>query len=122
MKNWLILAAAIALEVTATLSLRAAVDRPMWSVLAVVGYAGAFVALAALLRRGAPIGVVYGVWSATGVALTAVLASVVFGEAFTVPIGVGIAIVIVGVVLVETGGAAGEASPSSPSSSSEDAP
>ncbi|MCS5714006.1 SMR family transporter [Herbiconiux sp. CPCC 205716] len=103
LRNWLLLAAAIALEVTATLSLRAAVDHPGWVALAAAGYAGAFVALAVLLRRGAPISVIYGVWSAAGVALTAVLAALVFGEQLTLTIGVGIAIVIVGVVLVETG-------------------
>jgi small multidrug resistance pump len=102
-KKWLILSAAILLEVTATLSLRAAIDNPWWSALAVAGYAGAFVALSLLLRMGTPIGVVYGIWAAAGVALTAVIASVIFGEPFTVLIGLGILIVIAGVVLVETG-------------------
>jgi small multidrug resistance pump len=101
--NWLFLALAIALEVTATLALRAAVDHGGWVALAAAGYSGAFVALAVLLRRGAPISVIYGIWSASGVALTAVLASLVFQEPLTLTIGAGIAIVIVGVVLVETG-------------------
>ncbi|MFC4628055.1 DMT family transporter [Promicromonospora alba] len=103
MKQWLVLAGAIALEVTATLALRAAIDDLWWSVLAVAGYVGAFVGLSALLRLGAPIGVVYGIWAAAGVALTAVIASAVFGEPFTLTIGFGIALVIAGVVLVETG-------------------
>lgn len=103
MRQWLVLAGAIALEVTATLALRAAIDDLWWSVLAVAGYVGAFVGLSALLRLGAPIGVVYGIWAAAGVALTAVIASAVFGEPFTLTIGFGIALVIAGVVLVETG-------------------
>lgn len=103
MKKWLILSGAILLEVMATLSLRGAIDDPRWVILAVVGYSGSFIALSLLLRMGVPIGVVYGIWAAAGVALTAVLASVVFGEQFTLPIGIGIAIVIAGVVLVETG-------------------
>lgn len=103
MKRWLVLAGAIALEVTATLSLRAAMDTPWWAVLTVAGYLGAFVALSILLRAGASIGVVYGIWAAAGVALTAVLASWIFGEPLTFTIGAGIAIVIAGVVLVETG-------------------
>jgi small multidrug resistance pump len=103
MKKWLILTGAIALEVTATLALRGAIDDPWWAILAVAGYLGAFVALSLLLRLGAPIGVVYGIWAAAGVALTAVIASVIFGEPFTFTIGLGIAIVIAGVVLVETG-------------------
>ncbi len=104
MKRVWILVVAIALEVTATLSLRAAIDNPWWAVVTVAGYAGAFVALSALLRMGTPIGVVYGIWAAAGVALTAVIASIVFGEPFTFLIGLGIVIVIAGVVLVETGG------------------
>lgn len=103
MRKWFILAGAIALEVTATLALRAAIDNPWWWILAVAGYAGAFVALSLLLRLGAPIGVVYGIWAAAGVALTALIASLVFGEPFTLTIGIGIALVIAGVVLVETG-------------------
>ncbi|WP_102193057.1 DMT family transporter [Microbacterium aurantiacum] len=103
MTKWLILGVAILLEVTATLSLRGAIDNPWWAVLAVGGYAGAFVALSLLLRLGVPIGIVYGIWAAAGVVLTAVIASVIFGEPFTFLIGLGIAIVIAGVVLVETG-------------------
>lgn len=64
---------------------------------------GAFVALAAVLRTGMPIGVVYGIWSAAGVAATAVLGAVLFAEPLTFVIALGIAIVIGGVVLVETG-------------------
>ena len=103
MVKWLLLACAIVCEVTATLALEAATEHPAWVVLTIAGYLGAFTALAALLRRGAPIGVIYGIWSATGVALTAVLAAALFGEQLTFLIGAGIAIVIVGVVLVETG-------------------
>lgn len=110
MKKWLILTGAILLEVTATLSLRGAIDNPWWAILAVAGYAGAFVALSALLRMGAPIGVVYGIWAAAGVALTAVIASLMFGEPFTFLIGLGIAIVVGGVVLVETGHATSKSS------------
>jgi small multidrug resistance pump len=103
MKKWLILAGAIALEVTATMALRGAIDDLWWAILAVAGYAGAFIALSLLLRMGAPIGVIYGIWAAAGVALTAVIAAVIFAEPLTVTIGIGIAIVIAGVVLVETG-------------------
>ncbi|GAA1691333.1 multidrug efflux SMR transporter [Microbacterium sediminicola] len=108
MTKWLYLLAAIILEVTGTLSLRLAVDDPLWFILVVVGYAGAFVALTLLLRAGAPIGVSYGIWAACGVALTAVLAWVLFGDALTWMMGLGIVIVIGGVLLVEIGSARGE--------------
>ena len=103
MTKWLLLACAIVLEVSATLALEAAVTHPAWLVLTVLGYIGSFAALAALLRTGAAIGVIYGIWSAAGVALTAVIAAVLFGEELTVVIGLGILLVIGGVVLVETG-------------------
>jgi len=103
MKKWSILAVAIALEVTATLALRAAIDQPWWGLVATAGYGGAFVALSALLRLGAPIGTVYGIWAAAGVSLTAIIAAFIFSEPFTWLIAIGIGVVVAGVVLVETG-------------------
>lgn len=100
---WMVLVAAIAAEVVATLSLRAALDAPGWYALTAVGYVIAFALLALLLRMGAKIGSVYGIWAASGVALTALLAAALFGEALTWPMVLGIAVVMVGVVLVETG-------------------
>jgi small multidrug resistance pump len=102
-RNWLTLAVAIVLEVTATLALRAAIDQPWWAILTIAGYAGAFAALSLLLRLGAKIGIVYGIWAASGVVLTAVTAAVLFGEPLTLAIAIGIALVIGGVLLVETG-------------------
>ena len=80
MKKWLFLAAAIGFEVTATLALRAANDHLGWLALVVVGYPVSFAFLAMLLREGMSIGVAYGVWSASGVALTALLAVPLFGD------------------------------------------
>ncbi|QFG24075.1 multidrug efflux SMR transporter [Actinomadura sp. WMMB 499] len=103
MNKWLPLVAAILMEVTATLSLRAAVDHPAWYALVTVGYLGAFVALGAALRAGLGVGVAYGVWAACGVVLTAVLAAVIFDDPLTATMGVGIALVIAGVLCVELG-------------------
>ena len=103
MKKWVPLFAAILLEVTATLSLRAAVDHPAWYTLVTVGYLGAFAALSMALRAGLGVGVAYGIWAATGVVLTAVLAALIFDDALTATMGVGIALVIAGVLCVELG-------------------
>lgn len=103
MKRWLLLAAAILLEVTATLSLRGALDHPALYVLVTVGYIGSFTALFFVLRAGLSIGVAYGIWSASGVALTAILATLVFGDPLTTVMGVGIGLVIAGVLCVELG-------------------
>lgn len=103
MNKWLYLLAAILLEVAATLALRAAVDRPGWYALVVAGYLGAFTALTFVLRSAMNVGVAYGIWAACGVALTAILATVIFGDPLTITMGIGIALVIGGVLGVELG-------------------
>ena len=110
MKAWLFLLTAILLEVTATLSLRAALDHSAWFAVVALGYLGAFVALSYVLRLGMGVGVAYGVWAATGVALTAVLATFLFGDPLTASMGLGIALVIGGVLCVELGSQAARAS------------
>ncbi|MFF3333005.1 DMT family transporter [Streptomyces sp. NPDC002888] len=101
--KWLLLMAAITLEVSATLSLRAALNHPALYVVVAIGYIGAFTALSFVLRAGMGVGVAYGIWSACGVALIAVLASFVFGDALTARMVMGIALVIVGVLCIELG-------------------
>ena len=90
-------------EVAATLSLKAALDEPAWYALVVTGYLAAFALLAAVLRRGTPVGVAYGVWAALGVMLTALGAAVVFGEQLSPAVLAGIALVVAGVLCVEIG-------------------
>jgi small multidrug resistance pump len=102
-RKWVLLAAAIIIEVVATLSLRASQDHSAWLVVVVVGYVGAFVLLTMVLRTGMPVGVAYGIWGAMGTAGTAVLAAVIFGDPFTWPIVAGIGLIIAGVLLVEFG-------------------
>ena len=103
MRKWALLTTAIAIEVAATLSLRASQDHSAWLVVVVAGYVGAFVLLTMVLRAGMPIGVTYGIWGAMGTAGTAVLAAVIFGDRFTWPIAAGIALIIAGVLLIEFG-------------------
>lgn len=95
--------AAIACEVTGSLSLKAALERPVFYVLVVSGYVASFALLAAVLRRGMPLGVAYGIWGALGVAATAVLSALLFGEPLTTLMTAGLALIMVGVVLVEGG-------------------
>jgi small multidrug resistance pump len=101
--RWALLAVAIVSEVVGTLSLRAALEHPAFFALVALGYVVAFWLLSAVLAAGMPVGVAYGIWAATGVALTAVLATLVFHDPFTVQIGCGIVLVVLGVLLVETG-------------------
>ncbi|MGW0160921.1 DMT family transporter [Mycobacterium sp. NPDC003323] len=103
MRKWALLGAAIATEVTGTLSLRASQDHAAWLVIVVLGYVSSFILMAAVLRAGMPVGVAYGIWGVVGTAVTAVAASAIFGEPFTWPLALGIALIIAGVLLVEFG-------------------
>jgi len=98
------LALAIVLEVTGTLSMRASegFTRVTFTLLTVVGYLGAFTLLGLVLKQGLPVGVVYGIWAGAGVALVAVLGRFVFGEPLTVLMWVGFLLIIAGVWLVES--------------------
>jgi small multidrug resistance pump len=101
---WVLLSIAIVCEVAATISLKLATDgRRRWYVVVAVGYVVAFSLLGAALSLGLPIGVAYGVWAATGVALTAVLGRVLFGDPLTWLMGAGIVCIIAGVFLIELG-------------------
>jgi len=102
-RKWVLLAAAIATEVAATLALRASQDHGAWLAVVVVGYSAAFTMLTLVLREGMAIGVTYGIWGASGTALTAVLAAAIFGDPFTWPIAAGIGLIVAGVLLVEFG-------------------
>lgn len=102
-RGWVALIAAIVAEVVGTMSLRGAIDDPMWFPLTVLAYLVAFTLLGLALRTGMPIGVAYSVWGACGVALTALLGAVLFDEYLTRLSILGIGLIVVGVVLIESG-------------------
>lgn len=103
MKKWVLLGGAIVGEVTGTMALRVAIDHAGWIPMVVTSYVVAFFLLALTLREGLAVGVAYGIWGATGVALTALLAAIIFDEFLSRRAVAGIVLIIVGVVLVETG-------------------
>ena len=103
MTAWLLLVAAILSEVTATLSLRGALDVPALYVLVVAGYVLAFTLLGQVLRRGMSLGVAYGIWGAAGVVLAAAGSALLFGEVLTVLKVTGFVLVAAGVSVVEIG-------------------
>lgn len=104
MMQYLLLVVAIGCEVTGTLALRAAArGRPAFYGVVVVGYLLAFTLLWWSLRFGMPLGVAYGIWTAAGVALTALASRWLFGEPLTRRMLAGIALIAVGVMVVEIG-------------------
>lgn len=106
MTGWLFLAAAIVLEVGATLSLRmAATGKSTWYLAVGVGYVLSFTMLSQALVQGVPLGVAYGIWTAVGVAVLAILSRVLFREPLTLLMGVGVLLIAGGVLLIELGAA-----------------
>jgi small multidrug resistance pump len=105
---WLALAGAILVEVFATLSLRASdgFRKKAWMVPVVTGYLLSFYLLWLSLGLGMPVGIAYGVWSACGVALVAILARFLFNEPLTAMMGLGIALIVGGVLTIEMVGIA----------------
>jgi small multidrug resistance pump len=102
--QWLYLAGAILIEVVCTLALRpASAGRYGWYALVVPGYVASFLLLSLALHEGMGIGVAYGIWTAVGVALTAALSRWLFAEPLTRTMLLGIALIVAGVVLLETG-------------------
>ncbi|OBF12941.1 SMR family transporter [Mycobacterium sp. ACS4331] len=100
---WLALAAAIAIEVAATLSLRASegLRRRAWIAPVILGYIASFVMLSWSLSLGMPVGIAYGVWSACGVALVAMIARFLFAERLTPMMVAGIGLIIAGVLIIQ---------------------
>lgn len=101
---WWTLAAAIVVEVVATLSLRASEGfrRKVWIGPVVIGYLASFYLLWLTLALGMPVGIAYGVWTACGVALVAIIARMLFGEPLTWVMALGIALIVGGVLMIET--------------------
>ncbi len=69
----------------------------------VTGYVVSFVLLSLALDAGMGIGVAYGIWTAVGVALTAVLSKLLFDEPLTRTMASASPLIAAGVVLLELG-------------------
>ena len=100
---WLALAGAILVEVVATLSLRASdgFRKKAWIAPIITGYLLSFYLLYVSLGLGMPVGIAYGVWSACGIALVAVIARFLFDEPLTPMMGLGIMLIVGGVLTIE---------------------
>lgn len=116
MSPWIKLAAAIAVEVCATLALRQSegFSKPGWTVLMFVGYGVAFYLLSQITDE-LEIGTIYAVWSGAGTAIVAAIGVWAFDEELSVLRVAGIVLIVTGVVALNLGGAAhGEQARSGP--------
>lgn len=103
--SWLYLSFSIISEIIGTLSLRASdgFRKKIWILPLTVFYALAFFFLALTIAEGMPVAVAYGIWSAIGVALIALLGRIIWKEPLTPRMIVGLVLIMVGVPLVEIG-------------------
>ncbi|MFI5706409.1 DMT family transporter [Kribbella sp. NPDC051620] len=106
MRTAVLLGLAIVSEVVGSLSLRAALDGSIFYAPAVLGYLAALLLLAKVLRRGASLGVVYGVWCAAGISVTTVCSVVIYSEPMTGAKVAGLALMCGGVLVMEVGSSA----------------
>jgi small multidrug resistance pump len=105
MNPWMMLAIAIVAELVGTTALKLSVGftRIPWAALVVAGYAVSFYLMAQTLKT-LPIGVVYAIWAGVGTVGTAVIGLAIFGESLTALKALGIALIVGGVIALNTGG------------------
>ena len=103
MINWIYLTLAIIGEVIGTSALKASESftRLMPSALCVIAFAATFYFLSLTLKV-IPIGIAYAVWSGVGIVLISIIGYFLFQQSLYAPAIVGIALIIAGVVVINT--------------------
>ena len=101
MNPFLILAVSIGAEVTATLALKAAdgFTRPVPSVIVALGYGTALWLMSTSMDM-LPIGIVYAIWAGVGMVGAALGGAILFGEAISLTMILGIAVIALGVTIL----------------------
>jgi small multidrug resistance pump len=104
--GYLLLVGAIAAEVAGTTAMKYSegFSRLLPSLLTVLGYIVSFSLLAQTLKT-LSVGTAYAIWSGLGTAAIAAIGIVFMGEGMTAAKAAGIALIIVGVVVLNLGGA-----------------
>lgn len=99
--SYLYLSIAIIAEVIATNALNAShgFTKLFPSVLVVLGYGSAFYFLSLTLKT-MPLGVAYAIWAGLGIVLSAAVASVLFKQIPDLPAMIGMALIILGVIVI----------------------
>jgi small multidrug resistance pump len=104
--GYLMLAGAIAAEVAATTAMKYTdgFTKLLPSLLTALGYVVSFALLAQTLKT-VSVGTAYAIWSGVGTAAIATIGIAFLGEGMTSAKAAGIALIIVGVVVLNLGGA-----------------
>jgi len=103
--HYIYLTFAIVFEVIATSALAASrgLTRPWPIAIMTIGYALSFTCLAFSLRV-IPVGVAYAIWSGAGIVLITIVGWVLFSQRIPMAGLAGIALIIVGIVIVHVAG------------------
>lgn len=105
--GYLLLAGAVVFEVFATTMMKMSngfsVIIP--TIACVLGYILCFFFLGKALEH-IELSIVYAVWAGLGIVLTVIVALVIFGDAITLPVIIGIVLILAGVVTVNLFGSA----------------
>jgi small multidrug resistance pump len=97
--DWFILAIAIIAEVTATAALKLSKGfTRLWPSVAVVCFFSLALYLLSLTLDTLPLGVVYAIWSGSGVALISLVGHYFFKQVLDLPALIGIGLIVSGVV------------------------
>jgi small multidrug resistance pump len=97
--------AAIVLQVVGVTALRASqgLTRPVYAAAAFGGLVGSIVPVGRAIESGMSLAVAYSLWTGAGIACAAIGGAVLFGDALTRRQQLGLTLVLVGVVALESG-------------------
>ena len=101
MKNYLFLACAIICESIATSFLKASngFTKPIQTIIFVIAMSASFYFLT-LAIKVIPVGIAYAIWSAVGIVIISCVGYFVYKEKLDLPAIIGIALIIIGVVII----------------------
>lgn len=102
--HYALLAVSIVLEVFATTMLKLSEGFSVMgpSALTVVAYAASFSLFVIVLKK-VPLGLAYGIWGGAGTVATTVIGCLMWGDPFSLFTGLGIALVVAGIYLMNAG-------------------
>ena len=100
--QYIILFVAVVMETVGTTALQSSQQfTRLWpTVIAIVAYVGAFYFLGLTLKY-MPVGIVYALWSGLGIVTITVIGFVVFGQRLDGAAIAGLALIIVGIIVIQ---------------------
>lgn len=109
MRSYLYLLIAIACELTGTTFLKRSegFSKLIPSIIVVIAMVAAFYFLSLAIRH-IPIGVAYAIWSAVGIVCITLIGAIFFKQIPSIPVIIGLAFIVIGVVVVNLYSPAGK--------------